>query len=110
VPNVAAFDLAPDWVCEVVSPSTAQLDRARKMQIYAREHVGHLWLVDPLARTIEIYRLDAGRWVVASTHGGSEPVRAEPFEQCDLDPGRWWLEPESPPTGSSSAIGRPLVG
>jgi len=95
VPNVAAFDLAPDWACEVVSPSTARLDRARKMQIYARAHVARLWLVEPLARTIEVYRLEADRWIVASTHGGSEPFRAEPFEQSELDPGRWWLEPVS---------------
>jgi Uma2 family endonuclease len=93
VPNVAAFELAPDWVCEVVSPSTAQIDRARKMQIYARESVGHLWLVDPLARTIEAYRLRAGQWIVASTHGGSEPIRAEPFDGVEIDPARWWLEP-----------------
>jgi Uma2 family endonuclease len=93
LPNVAFFDVAPDWACEVVSPTTAGADRVRKMRIYARESVGHLWLVEPLARTLEIYRLENGRWVVASTHGGSERVRAEPFEAVELELTRWWLEP-----------------
>ena len=93
LPNVAAFTQAPDWACEVVSPATAGADRVRKMRIYARESVGHLWLVDPLAKTLEAYRLEGARWVVVGTHGGSERVRAEPFEAIELDIDRWWLEP-----------------
>jgi Uma2 family endonuclease len=80
IPNAPAVTLAPDWVCEVISPRTGRIDRSRKMGIYAREGVRHLWFVDPLARTLEAYRLDGERWVVASTHGGAETVRAEPFE------------------------------
>src|SRR5262245_25433163 len=57
LPNVAAFELPPDWVCEVVSPKTGRIDRARKMPIYARERVGHVFLVDPIERTFEIFRL-----------------------------------------------------
>ena len=90
--NVPYCELAPDWVCEVVSPTTARLDRARKMPIYGREQVGYLWLVDPLMRTLEVYRLEGQRWVVVSTHGGIEGVRAEPFEAIELDISRWWLE------------------
>jgi Uma2 family endonuclease len=93
LPNVAAFTQAPDWACEVVSPPTAAADRVRKMRIYARESVGHLWLVEPLAKTLEVYRLENGRWVVAGTQGGSERVRAEPFEAVELELTRWWLEP-----------------
>jgi Uma2 family endonuclease len=90
--NVAYFEQAPDWVCEVVSPSTGRLDRVRKIPIYAREQVGHLWLVDPLLRTLEVYRLEGQRWVVAGTHGGAESVRAEPFAAIELDMSRWWLD------------------
>ena len=68
------------------------MDRVRKMRIYARESVGHLWLVEPLAKTLEVYRLENGRWVVASTHAGSERVRAEPFGAVELEIARWWLE------------------
>ncbi len=92
LPNVAAFTQVPDWVCEVVSATTAGVDRVRKMRIYARESVGHLWLVEPLAKTLEVYRLENGRWVVASTHASDERVRAEPFDAVDLDMRRWWLE------------------
>jgi Uma2 family endonuclease len=92
LPNVAAFTQAPDWVCEVVSPATGAVDRGRKMQVYAREGVSHLWIVDPLQRTLEAYRLEGGRWVVASAHGGTDPIVAEPFEAVTLDPARWWLE------------------
>jgi len=93
IPDAAAMTLPPDWACEIVSPSTGALDRGRKMRIYAREGVGHLWMVDPGPRTLEIFRLERGRWVVASTHAGSVPVRAEPFDAVDLDTTRWWREP-----------------
>lgn len=92
IPNVAHFALAPDWVCEVVSPTTGRLDRAQKMPVYARECVRHLWLVDPIARTLEIYHLENSHWVVVSTHGGSGSVRAEPFAAIEIDLSRWWLE------------------
>jgi len=92
--DVPYTELAPDWVCEVVSPSTGRNDRVLKMPIYAREQVGHLWLVDPVLRTLEVYRLEEKRWVVVSTHGGPETIQAEPFEAIELDLGRWWLEQE----------------
>jgi Uma2 family endonuclease len=95
LPNVAAFTQAPDWVCEVVSPATGAVDRGRKMHVYARERVSHLWIVDPLQRTLEVYRLEGTRWVVAGTHGGTDPVAAEPFDAVTLDPARWWLESAS---------------
>ena len=92
LPNVAAYDQAPDWACEVISPNTGRIDRSRKMRIYAREEVGHLWIVDPLLRTIEVYRLEGDHWIVASVYGGVEPARIEPFEAIELEIGRWWLE------------------
>jgi len=92
--DVPYFEQAPDWGCEIVSPSTGGLDRVRKMPVYAREQVGLVWLVDPLQRTLEVYRLEGQRWVVVSTHGDTEMVRAEPFEALELDISRWWLERE----------------
>lgn len=90
--SVAAFTMRPDWVCEVVSPSTGVLDRKRKVPVYAREGIRHLWIVDPIIYTLEIYRLQGERWIVANTCGGSEAVRAEPFDAIELDLGRWWLD------------------
>jgi len=86
----AFFRVAPDWVCEVVSPSTVRLDRVRKMTIYARNELSHLWLVDPLAQTLEVYRLEEGRWFVVSAYAGTERVRAEPFAAVELDMTLWW--------------------
>src|SRR5947208_11163960 len=60
LPDVVGFELAPDWVCEVISPTTARIDRGRKLRVYAREQGAHLWFVDPLARPIEVYRLEGG--------------------------------------------------
>lgn len=90
--NVPYFEQAPDWACEMLSPSTMRVDRIRKMRIYAREHVGHVWLVDPLAHTLEVYRLEGSHWVLLDTYDGEEPVRAEPFDAIELDLNRWWLE------------------
>jgi Uma2 family endonuclease len=62
------------------------------MPIYAREGVSYLWLVHPGLQTLEVYRLEGSHWVVASSHVGSESIRAEPFEAIELDMSRWWLE------------------
>jgi len=92
VPATAYFPLAPDWVCEIISPSTAALDRARKVGIYAREQVAHAWLIDPIARTLEVMRLEAGRWVIVSTHAGNETVRAEPFAEIEIALADLWVD------------------
>jgi len=98
LPPVAYGELIPDWACEIASPSTVHIDRVRKMNLYAREGLRHLWLVDPLARVLEVYRLEEGRWVVVLTSGGDEKVRAEPFEEIELDLASWW-----PPLAESKA-------
>jgi Uma2 family endonuclease len=90
LPDAAYFTLAPDWVCEVVSPSTASMDRVKKLAIYAREEVTFAWLVDPLARTLEALRLEAGRWVILTTAADSALVRVEPFEAIELDLSLLW--------------------
>jgi Uma2 family endonuclease len=95
-PDTAYFPLVPDWVCEVLSPSTARLDRVAKLSIYAREGVSHVWLIDPLAQTLEVFRLEIGRWLLLGTHAGNEVVRAEPFGAIDLELALLWQAPPSP--------------
>ena len=97
LPNVAAFELPPDWACEVLSPRTAMYDRRQKMRIYAREAVRFLWLVDPLARTLEAFRLEGTRWTTEGAHVDSDKVRVEPFAEIELDLARWWLPGEPAP-------------
>jgi hypothetical protein len=90
VPKAPFSTLAPDWVCEVTSPSTAMLDRAKKLRIYARAKVGHAWIIDPSAHLLEVLQLEAGRWVIAATYAGARVVRAEPFSDVPLDLGLLW--------------------
>ncbi|MEO8382055.1 MAG: Uma2 family endonuclease [Acidobacteriota bacterium] len=91
VPNVAAFTLAPDWLCETVSPKTANLDRNRKLPRYAQYEVAHAWLVDPASRNLEVYRLEHTVLSLIATHEGSAVVRAEPFVAAELDLGELWV-------------------
>lgn len=86
----AYYDVAPEWVCEVISPRTERVDRGKKMRIYRREGVSHLWLLTPLQQTLEVYRLEAGRWVLLDTHEGDAKVRVEPFEAVELDLSTIW--------------------
>src|SRR5512145_1440825 len=85
MPDVAAFELPPDWVCEVLSPSTQALDRADKIPIYATFGVGYVWLVDPIAQTLEAYRLEGNRYLVLGTWRGDAVVHVEPFDVFGLE-------------------------
>ncbi len=92
IPDVPAFELPPDWLCEGISPSTVRIDRGPKMDIYARVGVKHMWIVDAAIRTLEIYRLENSRWTRVAVHSDNVKVRAEPFEAAELDLSRWWIE------------------
>ena len=90
LPETAYFALAPDWICEVLSPSTAAFDRVPKLSVYARERVAHAWLINPLTRTLEVLRLESGRWTMVASHAGGDVVRAEPFADVDFELGALW--------------------
>jgi Uma2 family endonuclease len=82
-------------VCEVLSPSTTRLDRTRKLGIYAREQVAHAWLIDPLAETLEVFRLEGGRWSLLVALGGDAIARIEPFVEIDIELALLWSDPPS---------------
>jgi Uma2 family endonuclease len=86
------FTLAPDWACEVLSPATAVKDRVKKLPIYAQHGVSHVWLVDPLQRTLDVLRLQGHSWVLVGVHHGADRVRAEPFEAIELDLSILWAD------------------
>ncbi|MFY9974234.1 MAG: Uma2 family endonuclease [Chromatiaceae bacterium] len=90
LPETPWFDLAPDWVCEILSPSTARTDRVLKMRIYAEHGVAHLWLLDPDLRTLETYGLESERWVLLGSHDGEETVKAPPFDGVALGLSELW--------------------
>ena len=89
-PDTAFVTLAPDWVCEVLSPSTRDLDRHGKRPVYAREGVGHLWFVDPEARDLEAFELRGGEWVLIATARNDDPVSIPPFEAISFPLDALW--------------------
>jgi len=88
--------VVPDWVCEILSPGTLRVDRMKKMPIYSREKVRHVWLVDPRERTVEVFRLDGRSYSLVGTYGGDDSVRAEPFEDAEIPPAFLWGK-DTPP-------------
>ena len=90
LPETAYFEVAPDWVCEILSPSTRKMDLMEKRPIYAREGVGHLWLVDPVARTLEAFELRNGEWVLIATLADDDDVKVRPFDAVTMKLSKFW--------------------
>ena len=91
LPDTAYFTLAPDWVCEVLSPSTRKLDLGAKSAVYARAGVGHIWFVDPIARSLEASVLRDGKWVEIATLHDDATVSLLPFEAISFCLGDLWM-------------------
>lgn len=102
-PAVAFFTLRPDWVCEVLSPRNARLDRAEKLPLYASYGVPHAWLVDPLARTLEALELTSGKWLLLGTWQEDDVVTAAPFDAVPLELGVLWGNFAKPPAKPGKA-------
>ena len=101
LPTTAYLTLAPDWVCEVLSPSTRALDLGGKKAGYAREGVAYLWLVDPDAHSLEAYELRDTEWVLMDKLFDDAPVSLPPFEAISFNLGDLWpphaVHKEPPP-------------
>jgi Uma2 family endonuclease len=97
IPSVAAFTLRPDWVCEILSPGPAatRRDRVAKPDAYATAGIPYHWIVDPLARTVEVYELRGAVYAKVQAFAGEVTIRALPFDAVELDTTDWWL-PEPP--------------
>jgi len=95
VPSVAQLKVCPQWVCEVLSPSTQRADRVLKLPFYGRAGVEHVWFIDPIAETLEVFALRDGAWVVAGSHSGDDVVNAPPFDALPL--ALSWLWGRRPP-------------
>ena len=92
LPDTAWFELAPDWVCEVLSPSTARVDRVQKLPVYADAGVGHVWLVDPVLRTLEAFENQQGRWLLLGAFKNDDAVAVAPFDAVALELGALWAD------------------
>ncbi len=86
------ISLPPDWVCEVLTPETVAFDKARKLPVYAREGVPYAWLLDTDLGMLDVLRLENGHWAILATHGGDEAVRAEPFDEIELNLAACWAD------------------
>lgn len=82
--------VAPDWVCEVLSPSTRGYDLIKKRPFHARGGVSWLWYVDVEARSISVSQLRDGAWVELAVHGEDERIRLQPFPEVELELALWW--------------------
>jgi Uma2 family endonuclease len=96
-PADRAITIVPDWVCEILSPSTRALDQRVKRPFYARIGVAWLWYVDLEARTLTVSQLVEGHWLEVAVHGESDVVRANPFEAVEIALGEWWGDAPSTP-------------
>ncbi len=90
LPSETALQVVPDWVCEILSPSTRPHDLLIKKPYYARVGVPHHWLVDRAARTVSAYRLEAGRWLELGIYGDEREARVEPFDAVPIDVASFW--------------------
>jgi Uma2 family endonuclease len=102
-PEHAFIEIAPDWVCEIISPSTARLDRGPKRRIYAEAGVGHLWLLDPSDGTLEAFALSGPQWLLLNTIQRGEEVRVAPFDAASF-PLDDLLPFDAPPSSSSPEV------
>ncbi len=91
-PDAAYCTVVPDWVCEVLSPSTRRLDQGVKRDLYAREGVRHLWFVDPDARTLEAFEFRGGHWLLLETLVDDVPVSLPPFDAITFPLDALWPE------------------
>lgn len=90
IPVAAAVTIAPDWVCEVLSPSSERTDRGKKLRLYATEGVLHVWFVNPTTQTLEVLALDGANYRILDVFEGNSAVRAVPFDAIELELGLLW--------------------
>jgi Uma2 family endonuclease len=92
-PAAECVELAPDWACEVLSPSTALKDRMLKLPIYTHQGIRHVWLVNPLERSIEVFGLDGEGYRLSTVVGGETNDPIEPIDAVELEFSALWLQP-----------------
>ena len=105
VPDAAFISVAPDSVCEALSPKTRRLDRVKKLPRYATHGVAFAWLVDPKPRTLEAFRLVDGAWSLVAAHDDDDGrVRVPPFDAIELDLPALWTDVPVPSANESAYV------
>jgi Uma2 family endonuclease len=62
------------------------------MPIYAQHEIPYLWLIDPAAKTLDVFRLATGQWILSGTYVEDDKVRAEPFREIEIELGNLWAD------------------
>ncbi|MDP2106255.1 MAG: Uma2 family endonuclease [Desulfobulbaceae bacterium] len=86
------IEIVPDWVCEIVSPGTARIDRVKKTNIYGQHRVPYYWIIDPIIKTLEVLKNEAGRWLIIGTYAENDKIHDEPFQEVEINLSDLWLE------------------
>jgi Uma2 family endonuclease len=89
-PDTPWIDLAPDWICEILSPGTRSFDLTEKRALYRHNGLAHLWLVDPDARTLEDFALASEGWTLLAAYQDSDDICAAPFEALTFPLNALW--------------------
>lgn len=84
--------VTPDWVCEVLSPSSIRYDRIVKAKTYAKHQIPYFWIIDPFSETLEVLKNETGMWSIIGTYSNDDKVRAEPFQEVEIDLSGLWFE------------------
>lgn len=96
LPEENPLTIVPDWVCEILSPSTEKEDTTIKRPLYARCGIPWIWIVDPAKRLIEVYETIDSRPALTALAKEDERVVLPPFGQ-EFDVGPFWLPvPDAP--------------
>jgi Uma2 family endonuclease len=103
VPDEPFMSLRPDWVCEVLSKSTARIDRLEKMPLYASVGIPHAWLVHPRDRSVEAFRLHDTKWLAIGVYKDNDRARIEPFDAIELDLTLLWADLPLPTRASETS-------
>lgn len=86
------ISVVPDWVCEVISPGTANIDRVRKMGIYLMHRVPYYWIIDPISKTLEVFENENSKWTVVGSFEGNDKVKVLPFHEVEINLSSLWLD------------------
>ncbi len=84
IPDGHKFQITPDWICEVLSPSTESIDREIKKPLYASFGVKYLWLINPINKVLEAFKLVNEDWEAQGVFSANERVKIEPFESAEI--------------------------
>jgi hypothetical protein len=105
LPDDEPIRVVPDWVCEILSPTTRRHDMLRKLPYYAKVGVPFMWLVAIDARVLTAHRLDSSDWRIIGTYSDETEVRIAPFDSVPLNVADWWPPRKDPTQANSRSAG-----